>query len=132
MGRSSYILYNNLLDTPFEKRRNREINTLSRRGAALFISAFAVWLVDCFACDSLTRAKKLVGKPTAFLLELHAWWHLGTGFASYLLSTALQLLVLSIQEDPRRVSLEWKAGGLLPYVARSDSKAIESIAKKAQ
>jgi hypothetical protein len=36
----------------------------------LQIGAFIIWLVDCFACTPLTRAKLTVGKPLAFLLEL--------------------------------------------------------------
>lgn len=48
----------------------------------------------------------------------HAWWHLGTGLGGYWLSTSLQLLILSIMEDPHNISLEYAAGGWLPYVCR--------------
>lgn len=78
-----------------------------------------IWLVDCFCCDPLTRMKGLLGKPLSFALELHAWWHIGTGIGGYLLAVSLQLLVLSLKEDPRQVSLEWGFGGWLPMVVRT-------------
>lgn len=118
VARATYLCYNHLLDTPFEQQRNREVIKTQTQGAAFIIGAFAIWLVDCFACTPLTRAKLTVGKPLAFLLELHAWWHLGTGAAGYWLAVSLQLLVLSLRGDPHYYALSYTLFGLLPYVRR--------------
>ncbi|KAK9898568.1 alkaline phytoceramidase [Cystobasidium minutum MCA 4210] len=116
--RATYLIHTNLLSSQFELARNREFVRIQVKGIIFFASAFGIWLVDCFACDVLTDMKTILGKPFSFLLELHAWWHLGTGLGSYYLATSTQLLVLSLREDPHNIELNYAFYGILPYVKR--------------
>lgn len=68
--RATYLCRNHLLETPFERQRNREVVVSQWKGVGFIVLAFAIWLVDCFACDYLTSLKRLVGKPLAFVFEL--------------------------------------------------------------
>lgn len=34
---------------------------------------YVLWLIDEFACRYLTGARRVVGLPLAFTLELHGW-----------------------------------------------------------
>lgn len=55
-------------------------------GAASLVGAFAVWNVDNLLCDQLRALRAWLGSPLlAPLLQFHAWWHLGAGYATYLL-----------------------------------------------
>lgn len=38
-----------------------------------FVTGYALWLIDEFACQHLIQARYQIGLPLAFLLELHGW-----------------------------------------------------------
>ena len=85
--RSRWVAQTQLQRSDFSKLRRQEIARQQRIGVAFFVGiymrntrwcsadtlqvgAFAIWLVDCFACGPLTDLKPRVGKPWSFLLEL--------------------------------------------------------------
>lgn len=51
----------------------RRVRRLARGGAVSFISGFAIWVVDRIFCNYLIRARRAIGMPWGFLLELHGW-----------------------------------------------------------
>lgn len=51
---------------------------------AIFISGYVIWNIDNFTCSWLTHAKRKIGMPLSFLLELHGWWHIFTGIGAYI------------------------------------------------
>jgi dihydroceramidase len=51
---------------------------------AIFISGYVIWNIDNFTCSWLTEAKRKIGMPLSFLLELHGWWHIFTGIGAYI------------------------------------------------
>jgi dihydroceramidase len=71
-------------------------------GGGLFALGFAIWNLDNVFCDTLTRWKRAIGWPIAFLLEGpstvvqaeivadarrvgHSWWHIFTAWGTYLM-----------------------------------------------
>lgn len=51
---------------------------------AIFISGYVIWNIDNITCSWLTEAKRKIGMPLSFLLELHGWWHIFTGIGAYI------------------------------------------------
>ena len=51
---------------------------------AIFISGYIIWNIDNITCSWLTEAKRKIGMPLAFFLELHGWWHIFTGIGAYI------------------------------------------------
>lgn len=43
-------------------------------GPGFFLFGYFAWLVDSYVCGALTDARRSVGLPWAFLLELHGWY----------------------------------------------------------
>jgi hypothetical protein len=41
---------------------------------ASFLFGYFMWLIDRFVCGALIDARRTVGLPLAFLLELHGWY----------------------------------------------------------
>jgi hypothetical protein len=74
------------------------------------------------ACKSHTFCRTAVADEE--YESQHAWWHLGTGLGGYWLTVALQLLVVSIKEDPKALTLKHTRVGGLPYVARITQKPL--------
>lgn len=59
-------------------------------GAMSLVGAFTVWNIDNFFCNQLRAARVWLNSPyLAPLLQFHAWWHLGAGYATYLLGLFL-------------------------------------------
>lgn len=50
----------------------------------IFISGYIIWNIDNITCSWLTQAKRTIGMPLSFLLELHGWWHIFTGIGAYI------------------------------------------------
>ena len=49
----------------------------------LFLLGFALWNIDNIFCDQLAALRERVGVVVAPLLQLHGWWHVLTGIATY-------------------------------------------------
>ncbi|EFW99283.1 alkaline ceramidase family protein [Grosmannia clavigera kw1407] len=52
-------------------------------GLLNFVIGYLAWLIDSFACLTLTRMRESVGLPWAFLFEFHGWWHVLTAIGGY-------------------------------------------------
>lgn len=68
---------------PAGHESRRRIASVAGRGLIAFVSGFAIWNLDNAFCATLTRWREAVGF-WGFLLEGHAWWHILTGWGSYL------------------------------------------------
>ncbi|KAL7415399.1 ceramidase [Mrakia frigida] len=96
---------------------------LFERGVASFLTSFAIWNVDNLSCENyLTPLKKQIGLPFAFVLELHSYWHLGTGLAAFLAITGASCICLSIKDPQAGYHIEHGFLGL-PFVARGRGDA---------
>jgi len=52
-------------------------------GCAAMIVATVLWHNDQIHCESIQHHRNVVGYPFRVLMELHAWWHLLSGFAAF-------------------------------------------------
>ena len=57
---------------------------LLTRGLAFYGSAFVVWNIDNIFCARIRAARAALGWPLKEFLQLHAWWHAGTGIGTYM------------------------------------------------
>lgn len=107
--------------TAIRPKLPKDVVTRLRRtfglGLGTFILGFLIWNLDNIYCIDITRWKRSVGWPVAFLLEGHAWWHILTAAGTYYLFVGTQYLTLCIKESPSRTKLQY-AGGWLPYAQR--------------
>jgi len=105
-------------DPDIELRRKRaQVLKVCLTGAVTFFFGFVCWNIDNILCYWLTLAKTQLGRPLSFLLELHGWWHLMTGYGAYLMAMASQMLTLMIKEghEPFEMQMWW---GWLPQIVR--------------
>jgi len=93
-------------------QKRAEIKSLFLWGAAWFLSGFFIWNLDNIFCGTVTGWKKQLGWPAAFLLEGHSWWHLLTGFGSYLMWMGTTYMALCVKDDPKKYKLEYDLGCL--------------------
>jgi len=94
-------------------------------GASTFLLGFVVWNLDNVFCGTITRWKKTVQWPAAFLLEGHAWWHILTAIGTYFLLVGVQYLTLCVKESPARTELSY-AVGWVPFVRRVPGGKVRS------
>ncbi|KAK1598879.1 alkaline phytoceramidase [Colletotrichum navitas] len=62
-----------------------ERRALMRRFAeacAVLILGFTLWHIDLEYCAELRAARRELGLPLAWLLELHGWWHIFTAYGA--------------------------------------------------
>lgn len=52
-------------------------------GTILYASAFLLWNIDNHFCPNLKKFRSSVSYEVGVLSELHAWWHLLVGYATY-------------------------------------------------
>ena len=115
LARSWYLSYTVVDDA----RARRDLNYMAICGAVFFLSGFALWGVDRAACSPLTHAKHYVGLPWGFVLELHGWWHLGTGTGVALYINFLTLLRLHLTGRQDEFEVVYWAR-LWPWLVRRD------------
>ncbi|KAL0951605.1 hypothetical protein HGRIS_008283 [Hohenbuehelia grisea] len=96
------------------------ISRLFSLGVFTFASGFLIWNLDNIFCVTITKWKKAVDWPLAFLLEGHSWWHILTGLGTYLKFVGIQYLTLCIKDDHRKYDVGRKFG--LPFVKRLEIK----------
>ncbi|KNC99489.1 uncharacterized protein SPPG_04885 [Spizellomyces punctatus DAOM BR117] len=85
-----------------------------------YLFGFLLWNIDNFYCDAFRSWKNTTGYPLRVLGELHAWWHLLTGYGSYgsvILSQYMRLLALG-----KANTVEFKYYGILPVIVPRDHK----------
>ncbi|KAI1614729.1 ceramidase [Exophiala viscosa] len=70
------VLY--LIQRKFKGEEKKYWLAKFRVGGISFVAGFIVWVIDSAACGQLREARRAVGPPWAFVLELHGWWHILT------------------------------------------------------
>ncbi|KAG9229964.1 ceramidase-domain-containing protein [Amylocarpus encephaloides] len=70
----------------------RDVKSLSIWGGVIFIGGFGIWNIDNATCGILTTAKRTIGMPWSFVLELHGWWHVCTGVGAYIFIALVEYL----------------------------------------
>ncbi|KOS21759.1 Alkaline ceramidase [Escovopsis weberi] len=78
--RALVVIRNQVADP--EIRKN--LQSLALFGVFSFAFGYFVWLVDDWACRTLTNMRHSVGLPLAFFFELHGWWHIFTAVGGYI------------------------------------------------
>ncbi|KAJ3100955.1 Alkaline ceramidase 3 [Phlyctochytrium bullatum] len=94
------------------------LRTLYIFSLATYMGGFAIWNFENLNCDALRELRNSVGYPWRPFLELHGWWHLGTGLGTYgsiLLQIYLRLHALGRKD----ISLKWRP---LPWISISKDK----------
>jgi len=86
----------------------------------MFGLGFALWNIDNIACDYLKGAKRMMGIPAGYMLELHGWWHLLTGMASYFWLVFNQYVRLLMLGKSSESCVMWRFGAV-PYVVTGKS-----------
>ncbi|KAJ4485777.1 alkaline phytoceramidase [Lentinula aciculospora] len=116
--RSTYLLKWSPVRTRIPDNKKKVIASMFTTGALTFALGFFVWNLDIIFCDTLTRWKRTVGWPAAFLLEGHSWWHLLTGLGTYHMFIGIQRNTLCVKDDHRKFTIACRSW--LPYVKRLD------------
>lgn len=60
----------------------------------IFATGYGIWNIDNLYCGTLTAAKRSIGMPWSFALELHGWWHIFTGVGAYICESTPRIPVL--------------------------------------
>ncbi|KAI8824371.1 alkaline ceramidase 3-like protein [Fimicolochytrium jonesii] len=87
------------------------------------LAAFALWNTDQIHCGSIQQHRNNIGYPFRIGLELHAWWHLLSGYSGYVSvigSQYCRMLALGRTD----VEVTWIAG-ILPMCTFRRVKNIE-------
>lgn len=88
---------------------------LFRLGLGSYMTGFVLWQIDNNACPELKhlRAQMPGGPLGTSWLQLHAWWHAGTAYGTYVtIVLASYAQCCAVGEDPR---IEWGCFGMVPY-----------------
>lgn len=91
-------------------------------GLAIFAAGFAIWNVDNIFCNQLKAMKEVllaqggIVAKSAWALEGHAWWHLATGYGSYLVITGATYLCLIKKMGISEYIIE---GTFLPHIEKA-------------
>ncbi|RDL37648.1 Uncharacterized protein BP5553_05081 [Venustampulla echinocandica] len=88
----------------------KDVRRLSIWGFMCFASGFALWNIDIATCKTLTNAKRSIGMPWSFILELHGWWHLLTGLGAYIFMALVEYLTSEEAGQPLGSRFAWPAG----------------------
>ncbi|OJD12360.1 hypothetical protein AJ78_07035 [Emergomyces pasteurianus Ep9510] len=67
-----------------DQRMRSKLRSLLRIANFTLLAAYALWLLDTFACPSLRTVRHAIGLPLAWLYELHGWWHILTAIGVYI------------------------------------------------
>ncbi|KAL4958491.1 ceramidase-domain-containing protein [Aspergillus filifer] len=103
----------------------RQIWGIVRFGAAIFNLGYWLWILDQWACGFLTNARRAIGLPWGFLLELHGWWHISV--IDHLLPSE------EFAEDPRQCfawPASWAATSI--FAEREQAKVDHGASEKQQ
>ncbi|KAK7205674.1 alkaline ceramidase [Myxozyma melibiosi] len=84
-------------------------------GICTFLSGYGLWMIDIHFCNSLRSARRSVGMPLGFLLELHGWWHILTGLGVYYYLVFLEYLRVCLIGRQKDYVYIWDFG-VFPHV----------------
>lgn len=102
-------------------------------GSFSFGLGFLLWLVDRFACSSLTRAKQAIGMPYGLALELHGWWHVLTAIGAYVFIVLVDYLTSGQTGKSHEDAFGWPAKQILrSYAERQQPLANGSKSSKSR
>ncbi|EDV19630.1 uncharacterized protein TRIADDRAFT_33194 [Trichoplax adhaerens] len=116
-----FLVFLIIVQTALINSRMHHLNaddSLFRAAIFLFLSGFALWLIDFHFCPVLRAIRARLPYPISEIFQLHAWWHLGSGIGTYLYilhTNRLRLLYLGYDSH-----LTYKFA--LPYIQHSRSK----------
>ncbi|TFL03748.1 alkaline phytoceramidase [Pterulicium gracile] len=99
----------------------RDIRHCFTVGPSSFALGFLVWNLDNVFCGRLTGWKRALGWPAAFLLEGHSWWHVLTGYGSYLMIVGICYLGVCVKDDYRRWGVRY--WWTLPLIENVDKRS---------
>ncbi|KAI8908666.1 alkaline ceramidase 3 [Powellomyces hirtus] len=78
------------------------------------LTAFALWNTDQIHCGSIQEHRNQIGYPLRVGLELHAWWHLLTGYSGYVSIVGAQYCrLLALGRNDIQLTVR---GGFLPVL----------------
>ena len=72
---------------PASSQKHKLINTFLA-GIATFAGGFAIWNIDNIFCDQLRTIRDFLGPILGMVAQGHGYWHLMTGYGSYLIFTS--------------------------------------------
>jgi hypothetical protein len=72
---------------PASSSKHKLINTFLK-GIAIFAGGFGIWNIDNIFCDQLRTIRDFLGPVLGMVVQGHGFWHLMTGYGSYLIFTA--------------------------------------------
>ncbi|EWC43978.1 hypothetical protein DRE_01330 [Drechslerella stenobrocha 248] len=119
LGRSMYMM-----EAQIRQKSATETNRMWKMvawGVFVFLTGFGVWNLDNIYCQQLRRWRREVGMPWGFVSELHAWWHLLTGFGSYILLVWGQYMRVILDGEMAVYELHWPALWSVPSVKKRQS-----------
>jgi dihydroceramidase len=65
--------------------KHRDARNVIKMATVLLVTAFSLWMIDNTVCETLRTTRSKIGPFLAPLLQLHAWWHVLSGSATYLI-----------------------------------------------
>ncbi|XP_037090179.1 alkaline ceramidase 3-like [Pollicipes pollicipes] len=65
-------------------QKDRTVRRLFYLGVLLYAVAFGLWNLDNHTCDSLRWLRSVLPPVLRPFTQLHAWWHVFAGYASYI------------------------------------------------
>lgn len=57
-------------------------------GIITFAGGFAIWNIDNIFCEQLRAIRDVLGDPLGMVIQGHGYWHLMTGYGSFLIFAA--------------------------------------------
>lgn len=82
---------------------------------------YALWNVDMHFCEPLIGARRAVGQPLGYLLELHGWWHVLTAVGAYIFMAVVEFLTTEDDggEQVKNAAFAWPVDA---YLGEADKK----------
>lgn len=124
VGRNLYLISR----LPAKHSSRQKITRTMVTGIATFALGFAIWNVDNVFC-SLLRDWRVPLGMWGFLLQGHGYWHLMTGYGSYLILSAAMYLQLAIKVSPDAYT--YNSASWFPVVTKVNPEAAKSQARPA-
>jgi len=61
-----------------------DLSRLLYRAGLVYGVGFILWNIDNNYCQELRHLKTMTNLPLSALFEFHGWWHIGSGFGTYI------------------------------------------------
>ncbi|KAK4684256.1 dihydroceramidase, partial [Tremellales sp. Uapishka_1] len=123
VGRNVYLITKLPAGHP---NRSKIIKTLFN-GLTTFALGFVIWNIDNFFCTQLRTIREHVG-VWGFLVEGHAYWHILTGYGSFLVFTSSIELTLATKVSPDAYTFDAKSW--FPVVRKVEAPKLSPTSEK--